>query len=174
MSFDEVLALIDRVTAVVDDTDERNKMLLYAGRIAGVKAEEIAGGYPEPSGKPLEAFYDRTDANGRAYKSKFKSFRQQRKVFALIKQGKVPYRRTGRLGASMTSAAYIIDTDVVIQVGTNDPKAPFVIGRQQSHYHIGVWPVLQTQIDAHADEIVSIFSAALGGYLRGYIAGKGR
>lgn len=174
MSFNEALALIDRCTAIVDDTDERNKMLLYAARVASVKAEEVAGGYPSPSGKPLEVFYERTDTNGRAFKSKFKSFRQQRKVFALIKQGQVPYRRTGRLGTSMTSAAYIVDTGVVIQVGTNDPKAPFVIGREQSHYHAGTWPVLQMQIDMHADEIVGVFSVALGGYLRGYIAGKGR
>lgn len=170
MTYDDVMALLDRCTDLVTDTEARRDALQYAGNRAGVRAESILADTPEASGKPLEPYYDREDASGRAYKSKFKSFRQQRKVMALVKRGKVPYPRTGQLMASITSAAYIMDTGVVIRVGTNRSEAPFVLDEsRQSHYHAGTWIPLQVQLRAHEGEILDEFGAALGGYIRGYL-----
>lgn len=173
MSIDDALRFLDRAAATIDGPALRDG-LLYAGRAAGVKMEEIAGEYPEPSGKPLAVFYDRTGVDGRQFKSKFKSLRQQRKVFALIKAGKVPYRRSGRLGASLTSDAEIVPTGMVIKVGTNTPYARYVIGseEEQSHYHRGTWEPLQRKIDDNAAEVIEVFSRTLMNYLRGYLKGK--
>jgi hypothetical protein len=174
MTIDDALALIARCRDVINTTEAQNAALMYAGNRAGAKMEELASGYPEPSSKPLAEYYDRVDSEGRAYKSKFKSLRQQRFVMALGAKGKIPYRRTGRLGASMTSATYLIDRGVVLSVGTNDPAAQYVIGdpETQNHYFNGVWNSLPTTIRQHTDEILQVFINALGNYLRGYVKGR--
>src|SRR5688572_20215443 len=82
-------------------------VLKRAGDRAGVVAESLAGEYPEQSGKPLSPFYMRRLKSGKVVRSKFKSEAQQRKVMALLADGKIPYRRTGKLGASIVS-----ETDV--------------------------------------------------------------
>lgn len=153
---------------------ESGKMLLYAGGRAGVKAEEIAGDYPEASGRPLALYYDRVHPDGTPYKSKFKSLKQQRKVFGLAKKGAIPFRRTGRLGASMTSEAVLVAMGVVIRVGTNDPGAKWTIGDegQQSRYHAGTWTPLRRKIEARKDEILRVFSDAVRGYIAGYLKGR--
>jgi hypothetical protein len=171
MTIDDALALITRCRDVIDSTSAQNEALLYAGRRAGVKMEEIAGNYPPASGKPLTEFYERVDSKGRAYRSKFKSLRQQRKVIMLGKKGMIPTRRTGRLGASMTSDAQIVSPGIVMRVGTNEPSAKYVIGDPdtQNHYFNGVWNSLPTTIRQHSEEILHEFITALGAYLRGYI-----
>lgn len=128
--------------AVADD------ILLVAGRRVGVKAEELVSPYPPVSGKALPLFYTRTRKDGTTYQSKFKSLKQQRKVFALVKEGKVPYRRTGTLGKSITSEAAVFAPGVVnVRIGSRLAYAMYVIDEQlQSHYHLGNWTPLQQDI----------------------------
>lgn len=176
MTIDTALALIAQVRDVIADTPTRRTALEFAGRKAGVVAEQLAGGYPEPSRRPLTVFYDRVSVTtGRAFKSKFKSLKQQRFVMRLAAQGKIPYTRTGLLGRSITSDAISNGDGVVINVGTNDQKAKYVIGLlDQSHYHMGTWPVLVETITRGKAQIVGAFETALTGWLRGYLAGGGK
>ncbi len=175
MSLSDAFALLDRASALCDNSEALGRALLFAGQRAAVKMEEVAGEYPEPAHKPLATYYDRVMPEGKAYKSKFKSMKQQRKVFALIKAGKVPYRRTGRLGASLTSDAQLTGTGVRLTAGTNAPGAKYPLGKpgERSHYFEGVWEPLQAKVDANAAEIIEVFSAALIDYVRGYMKGRG-
>lgn len=188
MPIDDALRFLDRAAEVCKNGAALRDGLMLAGNEAGKKMNEIAGEYPEPSGKPLPLFYTRTTEAkhpyklknglvvgrpGEQFKSKFKSLKQQRKVMALLKKGKFG-KRTGRLGASMTHEVTITLTGVTISTGTNVPYAPYVIGDEgeQSHYHQGTWEPLQRKIDDHADEVVAVFSSTLMNYLRGYLKGK--
>lgn len=166
------LDLIARCRDLIDDTEARNQALLYAGRKAGAKAEELAGSYPtKKADAELPLYYDRTDSKGRAYKSKFKSFKQQRKVAMLFKEGKIPYKRGGLLGRAITSMAYVIGQGVAITVGTALSYARYVIGKEdQSNYHKGTWTPLGDSIRDGMSQIIDVFSNALEDYMRGYIA----
>lgn len=133
------------------------------GQAVGVAAESVVSEYPPASGKPLAVYYDRTSTAAKPYRpakgaplrtpgatfrSKFKSARQQGKVFALKKEGKIPYRRTGTLGKSITSKVTEADAKgATVSVGSNIPYAPFVLDEsEQSHYHQGVWTPIQQDI----------------------------
>ncbi len=151
--------------------------VLYAvGAKVGVAAESVVSDYPPPSGKPLDEYYTRTSKDGkRRFKSKFKSAAQQGYVFHLLRAGKIPYRRTGLLGRSITSKVVeATATSVSVAIGTNDKKAKYVIGTPsegQSHYHQGTWTPLQVNIDTHTkvladaaqDELNKQIDIALGG-----------
>lgn len=123
-------------------------ILLTAGRKVGTAAEQLVSPYPPASGNPLPLWYTRQRKDGTTYKSKFKSMKQQRKVMMLIKQGKVPYRRSGSLGKSILSKATAEGTGiVVVAVGSNLTYAPYVIDKTlQSHYHMGTWVPIQDDI----------------------------
>lgn len=124
--------------------------LVAAGRAAGVAAESVVSPYPPPSGKPLPIYYTRTSiVTGKQFKSKFKSLAQQRYVLALAARGKIPYKRTGILGKSITSdISNLTSQSVTVSIGTNKGYAPFVIDKyRQSHYHMGNWTPLQTDIE---------------------------
>lgn len=159
----------DRALKALSDSSLQNVMEV-TGRAVGVAAEGFVSEYPEPSGKPLPKIYDRVDAKGRAYKSKFKSLRQQRFVMALGARGGIPYRRTGLLGRSITSDIRDLSpTSVTVAVGTDDPKAKYVIGTPdegQALYHQGWWTPLQTDLDNHATELAAVANAAFGKALR--------
>lgn len=121
-----------------------------AGRAAGVAAESVISPYPVASGKPLAVFYDRISiVDGRAFKSKFKSLKQQRYVLALAARGLIPTRRTGTLGRSITSDIENASPGgVTVKVGTNKGYAPYVIDKySQSHYHKGTWWTLDDEIE---------------------------
>src|SRR5690348_6442772 len=152
----------DRMINGLSD-DSLENILEVTGRAVGVAAEGVVSEYPEPSGKPLERFYDRVDSKGRAYKSKFKSIKQQRYVMALVNRGGVPYRRTGQLGKSITSDIRDLSpTSVTVVVGTNDTKAKYVIGTPeegQSHYHQGNWTPLQTDINNNRARLSAVAQA---------------
>lgn len=128
-----------------------DQILLVAGRAVGAKAEELVSPYPHASGKALPLFYTRTYAHPKAngpttYKSKFKSLAQQRKVMALVKQGKVPYKRTGTLGKSILASDPELRGPglVIVSIGSKLNYAPYVIDQlMQSHYHLGTWTPLQ-------------------------------
>lgn len=135
-----------------------NDILLITGRKVGVMAEGLVSDYPPASHKPLPLWYTRQRPDGTTYKSKFKSMRQQKLVMALVKQGKVPYRRTGTLGKSITSRSRLIDSGVVsIAIGSNLRYAPYVIDLdRQSHYHAGTWTPLQTNLERGLPTLISI------------------
>ena len=139
---------IERTMKALSPTTMRG-ILEQTGRVIGVTAESVVSDYPLPSGKPLEKFYTRTRADGSTYKSKFKTARQQGKVMALAKAGKIPYRRTGQLGRSITSGIQSVsERDVTVSIGTNLSYAPYVIDRvRQSHYHRGNWTPLQDDME---------------------------
>lgn len=140
-------ALQRTMKAIAPDT--MRGILEDVGRVVGVAAESVVSDYPPPTGKPLPVYYTRTRKDGSSFKSKFKSARQQGKVMALIKEGKVPYKRTGQLGRSFTSGIQsVTNTDVTVSVGTNLGYAPYVIDRyRQSHYHAGNWQTLQSDVE---------------------------
>lgn len=146
--------------------DQLGRALEYAGARMGVRAERAFDEYPIASGAPLAAVYTRERADGTTYQSKFKTARQQGYVMRLAKQGRIPYRRTGQLGRSITSRVYV-DTSgasVVVRVGSSDPKAPYVIGgpNQQSNYHAGTWPNLPQRL---AEQFDDIYRAGVDGFV---------
>lgn len=143
-----------------------SRALDAGGTHMGVRAERAFDEYPIASGKPLAEYYTRQRADGTTYQSKFKSARQQRYVMRLAKQGRIPYRRTGRLGRSITSRVDVRpgEAAVIVRVGSNDPKAPFVIGGpgQQSNYHAGTWPSLPQRV---AEQFDAIYEAGVDGFI---------
>lgn len=145
----EYTARVEHLRSALSDSEMQDVM--YAvGKKVGVAAEETAIVYPLQSGKPLPLFYDRIDAQGRKYKSKFKNMRQQRKVMGLIAKGKVPYRRTGLLGRTVTSDVLeATPSSATVGVGTNDRKARYVVDKDdQSFYHKGHWATVQDNLAA--------------------------
>lgn len=138
-------------------------IMLKSGQVAGVAAESFVSPYPQASGKPLAKFYTRTRRDGSTYKSKFKSMKQQRFVMGLAAQGKIPYKRTGTLGRSITSEAQNATANSVdVVIGSNRKHAPFVIGQPpiQSHYHMGTWTPLETDITRNVSKIADAFGRA--------------
>jgi hypothetical protein len=132
----------------------------------GVKAEEIAGGYPERQQKELPRFYTRLRADGSSYQSKFKTTKQQRYVMWLVSSGKIPRKRTGALGASITSEPRQIESATVINVGSNLFYAPYVIGDEesdppQSHYHAGVWTPLSQNLSDNIPALITVLENEL-------------
>lgn len=145
-------------------------IMVLTGKAVGVAAESVVSEYPIASGKPLEKVYTRTNAKGETYHSKFKSLKQQRKVMALVANGKVPYRRTGQLGRSITSnIANVTPTSVDVVIGSNYPAAVYVIGTPdegQSRYHQGTWIPLQSDLDNNAAKLNAVAQTAFGQAVR--------
>lgn len=141
-------------------TSALEQALLRSAQAAGVTAEGAVSEYPRASGKPLAVYYTRTSADGKTYKSKFKSLKQQRYVMALAADGKIPYRRTGTLGRSITSTAAASGRTAAVRVGTNRTYAKYVIGdapAPQSHYHQGTWTPLSEDLLKARPDIVTAF-----------------
>jgi hypothetical protein len=134
------------------------KALTQAGRKMGAAAEAQVSEYPPQSHAPLPVQYSRTSVQGIPLQSKFKSQKQQGKVFVMIAAGEIPYRRTGRLGQSITSEVVEASpNDVTVSIGTNAEYAPLVIGdptTQQIPYHRGNWTPLQVDMERGEDAIV--------------------
>lgn len=138
---------------------QQTEILTQVGRRVGATAVRYAAEYPEPSRKPLPKIYQRVGKDGKAFLSKFKTLKQQIKVIMLGKEGKIPYRRSGTLGKSMTSdIAQVSSTSVTTEVGTNMPGAQYVIGDEgnQSRYHSGTWLTLSGRMTANAGKIKDV------------------
>jgi hypothetical protein len=139
-----------------------DEMLLNAGRKVGVAAEGLVSAYPPASGNPLPLYYTRTHVSGpdkgKQFTSKFKSQAQQRLVMALVAKGKIPYRRSGTLGRSITSVPALAGSGVVIvHVGSNLSYAAYVIDKvMQSHYHIGTWTPLPDDIQRGLPQLAQV------------------
>lgn len=133
-------------------------MLLNAGMKVGVAAEALVSPYPPASGNPLPLYYTRQRKDGTTYQSKFKSLAQQRAVMGKVAKGLVPYRRTGQLGKSIVSKAMQAGGGlVIVSVGSNLTYAPYVIDLQmQSHYHMGTWTPIQTDIENGLDSLQAV------------------
>jgi hypothetical protein len=134
------------------------KALTQAGLKMGAAAEAQVSEYPPQSHDPMPKQYTRTDASGRIYKSKYRDMAHQHYIFALVAAGEIPYRRTGRLGQSITSEVMEASpTEVTVSVGTNVTYAPDVIGdptTQQIPYHRGNWTPLQVDMERGEDAIM--------------------
>lgn len=139
-------------------------ILMKAARRVGAKIEELMGEYPAP--QQSLAFrnrrYPRINKKGEPYQSKFKTIKQQRKVFALLKDGKIPYRRTGNLGRAATTKAERVSDGIKITAGTVQglaPYAEYVIGlpEEQALVHQDVWPSLPTTVQILAPLLGHMF-----------------
>lgn len=166
MPFDLDLSQAQPLLDLVRDTFSPasvNDMLLYVGKRVGVAAEEAVSAYPSPSHNPLPLYYTRQRKDGSTYKSKFKSMAQQRKVMMLVKQSKVPYRRSGTLGKSITSTAEVVAYGVCdVRVGSNLEYAPYVLDKEmQSHYHEGTWDTIQDDIEKALPKINTVAQQAV-------------
>jgi hypothetical protein len=147
MDLSEYVAKVAHIRDALSDS-EMTDVMYAVGKKVGVAAEETAIVYPLQSGKPLPLFYTRKRPDGTTYKSKFKNMRQQRKVMGLIAKGKVPYRRTGLLGRTVTSDVLeATPNGATVGVGTNDQKAKYVVDADnQSFYHKGHWTTIQDNL----------------------------
>lgn len=138
------------------DDSQRLQIVRAVALKMGVAAESVVSPYPPQSRKPLPDFYTRQRKDGTTYLSKFKSIKQQAKVILLGRDGRIPYRRTGTLGRSITSDAENVTPDGAdVVIGMALQYARFVIGRppEQSHYHQGNWTPLADDIEKHLGEI---------------------
>lgn len=141
------------------------QIMTAVGRSMGVAAEASIPEYPAPSGKPRPVVYSRGSKAGVPYLSKFKTQKQQGYFFWALAHGqlRVPTRRTGQLGQSITSA--VIDVTairVVVAVGTNARHAPWVIDEsRQAQYHQGTWWALQPVVRKAGPSINQAAGAAL-------------
>jgi hypothetical protein len=141
---------------------QRIAVMTQVGKRVGAAAVRYAAEYPEPSRKPLPKIYQRTRKDGSSYMSKFKSQAQQGKVFMLGKEGKIPYRRSGTLGKSMTSSVTSVDQNsVTTEVGTNVPYGPLVIGEDQSPYfRDSSWLTLPQRMNQNANKLAEVARTA--------------
>lgn len=138
-----------------------NALMYRTATRVGVKAEEFVRDYPPPSGKPLPAKYTRTRKDGTTYQSKFKSDKQQGAVMAMAKAGKFPTKRTGGLGASITSEVTVEGNTWTARVGTNKDYAHWVLGDpddedvslRQADYHEGTWTPIVDTIQQHEADL---------------------
>lgn len=98
--------------------------------------------YPPPSRAPMQ----------------FKSDKQRRYVMMLVRQGKVPYRRTGTLGRTIGTEVRALGAVTIGAIGTNTVYAPHVIDtKRQARYHTGTWFTLQGLIRKNAGAIKALY-----------------
>lgn len=127
-------------------------------RIATDKAVKFAHEqippYPEATGEPYP----------------FKSHKQYMFVLLSILEGsmRVPYRRSGTLGRTITDKVQKIGNEWVGSIGTDTVYAPWVISTEevgsrgpQSQYHKGTWWTLQETIKKARDGILKIYKSEL-------------
>ena len=167
------LAKLARVFSV----DTRKKILTAAGKRMGVAAESVVPPYPPASGKPLPKIYNRQRKDGSSYLSKFKNAAMQGAVFALVNAGKIPYKRTGMLGRSITSGiADLTGSSVTVKIGSALKFAPLVIGddTQQAPYHKGTWWQLNVVMTDNTKKIEGEGQAALNAEVQREINGLTR
>jgi len=173
VSWDDIDVLLNRVQTLMEPQGYQ-KMLIYVGHRVGTLAESLPRSAipPSPNGRPLEKVYT---LDGKP--SKFKSKKQQGWMFAALKAGKLklPYKRTGFIINSITHAVNVVDTGVIVTVGTNQKGARYVIGLpgEQSHYHQQTgWLSLPKQIDQADNEIQVEIQRSVTNYVKGYMKGR--
>jgi hypothetical protein len=184
----QVQALFDKVRSVLGGA-EQDKFFAYLGGRVGVMAEGFAREVPpEPNGRPLELFYDRTSTAkkpyktltgetrrpGQTFKSKFKTQKQQGFVVMLMKKDG-NYSRSGLLPNSMTHQVTLVAGGCIVAVGSNLDYAERVVGDldKQSHYHAQTgWVPLEETMQRHVPEFRSEIVGSGQAYLTGYLKGS--
>lgn len=151
MPYDLDLSRVQPLLSRLDDVfspGTGNAILTVAGNRVGAAVVAKIADYPPASGNALPLYYTRVRKDGTTFQSKFKSQAQQALVMRLVKQGKVPYQRTGTLAASLRFRATIAASGVIIIDIGAVPYSVYVINRPtQSHYHMGTWPTVQDDIE---------------------------
>ena len=162
----------------LEGTPAYRDILEKAGRKVGAKAEEVVGEYPPQPNRPLNAYYPRTRvADGTPYLSKFKTSKQQGYFFANLADGGigVPYKRTGFLGASIASEVTVVESGVLVEVGTPLGYAPLVIGdpeTEQSYYHAqSGWEPLTEQMEDGLSTFLGVFADEVVDGVEDYLKG---
>lgn len=173
----EVQDLLEKAQATfLEGTAAYTQILEQAGRKVGVRAESLVGEYPPAPRRPLNAYYTRVNAAGEAYQSKFKTLKQQGYYFASLADGNItlPHKRSGWLGASITSDVTVESTGVLVEVGTPVGYAPLVIGNEseQSFFHAETgWQSLGEQLDEGSDVLLEAFIEGVAEGVEAYLAG---
>jgi len=148
VGLNELNKALERSAKQVDD------ILRIATDKAVKYAHEQIPPYPGASGEPYP----------------FKSRRQYLFVLLSILEGsmRVPYRRSGTLGRTITDKVQKVGRDWVGTVGTDTVYAPWVISVEevgsrgpQSQYHKGTWWTLQEVIKKAKDGILKIYKSEL-------------
>lgn len=92
----------------------------------------------------------------------FKSAKQRRKVFALIREGLIPYKRTGKLGQGWTTNVRVMVTSIRGVLGNIRPYARLVQDElKQARVHRGRWPTVQMLKRTPAKKIERFFRNGL-------------
>lgn len=155
----EVRQWIARLEAAIS-TDVAKDIFRRAGNMVGIRAEELVGSYPTP--QQTIAFRNRRYTWPNGVSSKFQSHKQQRKVFALIREGKIPYVRRGNLGRAIRSETRVLPGVVIVEVGTTgnvESYAEYVLGLPpvQALVHQNVWTPLETTLEQNQDDLSGVF-----------------
>lgn len=182
----EVRELLEKAGVVfLEGTAAYIQILEQAGRKVGVRAESLVSEYPPAPRRPLNAYYQRTHVNttdkprptdGQPYLSKWKSQAQAGYFFANLADGgiTVPYKRSGWLGASITSDVEVTANGVIVEVGSPLGYAPLVIGNadEQSYYHLETgWESLSDQLDEASDVLLNVFVDGVVEGVEAYLLG---
>ena len=154
---------------------QADTLLVFAGNRLGERVIQIMGEYPTQSRKPLPVYYTRTRPDGSTYRSKFKSRKQQGYVFGvLVKNNRIPYSRTGQLGASLTQETTRTPDGITVRIGASAPYASLVIGDddEQSHFHHGHWPQLPAVIAENEAALIGAFENDLAAAIEARLGGS--
>jgi hypothetical protein len=103
----------------------------------------------------------------------FKSEKQRRFVMMLVRQGKVPYRRSQQLAGAWGTEVKSVGNDVVGTLFNDAPHAPWVKGHKavgasgpQAAYHKGNWKTLGQDLRDARDEIRQVWKDFVKRWLR--------
>lgn len=140
---------IQQLRALGDD--KVNQMIGELTALAGVTAEQYLVIYPplRPPRPPKPRYSKKTGKELKPRKRK-------------------PYKRTGNLGASITStAAQLAPLHWIATVGTNIEYAPYVVGMPdddpgQAWFHQGYWEPIEISLTAHINDIITVLQNELG------------
>lgn len=98
----------------------------------------------------------------------FKSDKQRKFVFAMIKEGKIPYKRTGNLGRAWTAHVTAQSGGLEGTLGNNTSYAPLVQGQgRQAAAHQGVWNTDSQVFERHRSAIERDFQSTIEKALAG-------
>lgn len=140
---------ISKLRALGDD--KLNKIIGELTALAGVTAEQYLVIYPplRPPRPPKPRYSKKTGKQ-------------------LAPRKRKPYKRTGNLGASITSAAaQLAPLHWIATVGTNINYGVYVVGMPdddpgQAWFHQGYWEPIEISLTAHINDIINVIQAELG------------
>lgn len=154
------------------DRDKTRAALEESGYAVGNQITAYTKQYPPYQVVPRPLYYTRYTEDGKPYKSKWKTEKQERWFFWALGSGELelPYRQTGQAGASMTVLVTVdnegLNADVT--VGAKEPYAVYLFGAErgpgdyvegmQSAYHRDKgWLSFETMIRDNSQEIEQVW-----------------